>query len=470
MNRSNIVLIGLVMLFIGLIYYATRNNSDERERTRWSFDYRYDVSKKAYDRDFFIDLLKKQNDVDFETLEERFSRQKELGTGEMYFYYNSGFDAYNTGFAADSTETDAILKFVAKGNSALIISGKYGSEFFRNLRGIHLENEGMVSTGTWDSAGFVTDSLWLKPSERPTPVEITYFGWANILGYSFDIDTVNLDQDAYNMNTMPQYNRQEDVDDDYADWEYEEETESYEGEEWVEETIPSSYELIGHTTEGKANLIKINYGDGVIYLHSSPVLFTNVQLDKPEVFRYVNSILSEIDYTKIYWDELKFQFLNKRNDGKKVNGLADKGYFQYIFKNKALKTAFYFVLIGLFVFVVIGIKRKYNTIEIMEPMTNSSIEFSKTIARLYWLNPDHKKIAEQKVKMFLSEVRNRYGLSTHELNASFREQFKAKSGLGDRHINRLFNAYVTVKKRRFIHEDLLKQISESIAYIRQSWK
>lgn len=121
-------------------------------------------------------------------------------------------------------------------------------------------------------------------------------------------------------------------------------------------------------------------------------------------------------------------------------------------------------------FLVVGIKRKYNTIEVLDPVTNSSIDFSKTIARLYWLNPNHRKMADQKMKMFLFEVRNRYGLTTHELNDDFKSRFKSKTGVSDKLINRLFDAYSLARQSSTIHKDVLIQISETIVLIRQQWK
>ena len=119
---------------------------------------------------------------------------------------------------------------------------------------------------------------------------------------------------------------------------------------------------------------------------------------------------------------------------------------------------------------MVGIKRRYNAIEIVDPITNSSIDFSKTIARLYWLNPNHRKMADQKMKMFLFEVRNRYGLTTHELDEDFKIRFGAKSGVSEKLINRLFDAYNLARQSPTIHSDVLIQISESIVKIRQEWK
>lgn len=453
MNRSNII---IVVLFVGLVGFFVYLNSlrTESEAVKWQFNYRYDQGKLAHDRDFFIDLMRKDRGSDkFEELKERFSKQEDLKTNDLYLYYNESFNP-------DQTETDSILKFVARGNSALIIANRFGWNFENRLPEVGTSILGMWTGGAWgfDSAHYVTDKLGIVPdtTERVN-VSVTVFGPYQPFPTSFYIDTFDyelLDE---------QFEFEDDVD-DYMEEEFVEEEVLIEEDDW--ERPECSFEIVGSFEKYGANLIKVKYGKGTILLHSNPALFTNIQMDKPEIFDYANKVLVQLDYDKVYWDELRFQFLNTNND----NGFSSESYFKHIFENRALKTAFYFLLFGLLFFLLFGMKRRFNTIAIVEPLTNSSIEFSKTIARLYWLNPDHKKMANLKVKMFLSEIRNRYGLSTHKLDDEFREKFMAKSGVGERHVKRLFDAYIQVQKKVQIHEDLLIQISESIAYIRQMWK
>ena len=107
---------------------------------------------------------------------------------------------------------------------------------------------------------------------------------------------------------------------------------------------------------------------------------------------------------------------------------------------------------------------------IFEPLGNSSIDFTKTIARLYWLNPDHGKIANLKVQMFLFEARTRYGLSTHELDDRFKALLVAKTGVEEKWIRRLLESYRVVQTVKTVHEDRLKQIDEIISHIRANWK
>lgn len=482
MNRSNIVLIIVLTIIIGFFMYLSSVFKDDSDKSRWQFRYQYDEEDLAYDRDFYIDYLKKDiGSANFTSLEERFSRIDEKKEKSLYLFYNRHFEI-------DKTETAALYDFVNAGNDALIIANDFNYELFKELRGIRLlREEPYIAITRFDSSVTLRDTVSIRGKLR-TPVSIITYG-SNAIANSFYVDTANIADDIYGKSAHYSWEDQTPEEYDYEEeeytyeeneYEYDEETYTYEEEEYLDETVVTKnrqekdivypkavIEIMGRTKNLGANLLKIKFGAGHIYLHSNPVLFTNIQFDKPEMFHYAEGIFSELDYEHIYWDELSFQFLNAQNEGK---GLTDQSYFEYIFKNRALKTAFYFFLIGLMIFLVVGIKRKYNAIEIVDPLTNSSIDFSKTIARLYWLNPNHRKMADQKMKMFLFEVRNRYGLTTHVLDEDFKIRFRAKSGVSEKLINRLFDAYNLARQSPSIHQDVLVQISESIVKIRQEWK
>lgn len=472
MNRGNVVLIIVIVLIVGFLAFLSNKFKGDSDRRLWQFNYQYGGEELPYDRDFCLDYLKKDvGSSNFYPLEERFSKTDNKKPNSLYLFYNRQFDI-------DKTETQALYDFVAEGNDALIIADNFNFEFFKELRGIQLsQEEPYLALSRYDSAVVLSDIFQLN-RQHNTPVSIYTYGH-NALSRSFKVDTNNIDVDVYGLSTTYTWEANED---EYEEEEYEVEEEAYlyEEEEVLEETVitksDQSYgksypnpeiRILGTSENLGPNLLKIAFGKGHILLHSNPVLFTNVQLDKPEIFQYTQAMFDELTYEHIYFDELRFQFLNAQAEGKTI---TDQSYFEYIFSNRALKTAFYFFLIGLLVFLVVGIKRRCNAIEIVDPITNSSIDFSKTIARLYWLNPNHRKMADQKMKMFLFEVRNRYGLTTHELDEEFQIRFGAKSGVSEKLINRLFDAYNLARQSPTIHSDVLIQISESIVKIRQEWK
>lgn len=465
MKRNNIVLAVLVLIIVGILYFFTRMLSGNQDYLDWQFTYRYNENKLAYDRDFFVDYMEKDvGKANFHRLNERFSQTKDSSNKGLYLYYN-------THYSVDNIEAFAVLDYVRKGNNAFIIASSMGDPMFDYLMELNiLYNETYFFNRrfNYDSATILKDTISLN-GKKAFESEIVVYGADRPFQHRIKINPeyrlapseIIQEEEVF----YDEYEENEYSNDEYDD-EYDEELDWYGNKNRYEDFPLPTYEIIGDVNDS-ANLVKVKIGEGYLYVHCSPVLFTNVQMDKREVFNYCQQMFKDIDYTDIYYDELKYQFLNREDQG---HGRADKSYFMYIYNNKALKWAFVFLTVGILFFLFTGIKRKRNAIEVVEPLTNSSIEFSKTIARLYWLNPNHKRMAEQKMKMFLFEVRKRYGLPTHTLNDEFKEKFIAKTGLSTKYVNRLFDAYHVVQQSDSIHQDLLIQISDAIVYIRQNWK
>ena len=468
MKRSNIVLAVMIALIAGALFFLSRFFGRNSDYLDWQFQYEYHEEKLAYDRDFFIDFLEKDiGKSNFHRLGERFSQTIDSSNAGLYLYYNSNYPV-------DEVEAFAMLDYVRKGNNALVISHTFGGPLYDYLVELNAyrENSNFYNySANIDSAIILIDTVSLF-GQKTVESEVVVYGADRPFNYKFEIAPENriileegswevieeeddLEEEAYDDN---EYSDEEDYVDEEYDW--------YTNANRYEDFPTPKYEVIGRVNDS-INLVKVKVGEGYLYLHCSPVLFTNAQLDKKDVFGYCQKLFEDIEYTDIYYDELKYQFLNREDSG---HGRADQSYFMYIYKNKALKWAFVFLLVGVLVFLLTGIKRKRKAIEVVEPLTNSSIEFSKTIARLYWLNPNHKRMAEQKMKMFLFEVRKRYGLPTHTLNEDFKERFIAKTGLTGKYVNRLFDAYRVAQQSETIHRDLLIQISDAIVYIRQHWK
>jgi hypothetical protein len=415
MNRSGFVLIFFLLIVGGLIFLLSRDGEKE---LLWYPTYNYERGENPYDLDVIINLLK--NDVghdSFERLSAPFSSYTTPKKKALYFSTQSNF-------YPDSTQTAALLNFVEKGNNAFVSAESFGSNFIDQLLFADDGNRCYPNTNLTSYYKISRDScvLMLSPSGPQVSVEIpnTSNSWQ-------PFRTINLICDK-----------------------------------------ASRFDVVGTTGDGLVNIIRLQVGAGHIYVHSAPVAFTNIVMLDSQAFRYADALFKNIVFDKIYWDELNFIQVNESGESKTEE--FDQSAFVHIFSNRSLRFAFFTILISVLIFVLLAMRRYQPAIPVVEAPTNTSISFSKTIARLYWLNPNHKKMAEKKVKFFLSEIRLRYGIETKKIDEEFKEKLRRKSGVDKRQINRLFDAYIVVNKSQNIHADLLKQISDSISYIRKSWK
>lgn len=183
-----------------------------------------------------------------------------------------------------------------------------------------------------------------------------------------------------------------------------------------------NYEVLGFQNTSKIpviNFIKIPFGDGLIYLHSQPLAFSNYSLLESNNHLYVENILSYIQSDDVYWITKETELLVPISDS----------LLRFILMNPALKWAWYLFLIGLVVFVLFTAKRKQRVIPIIHPIRNTSIEFTKTISGLYIENKDYKGIIQKQIKQTLEEIRRKYRIDTQILNTDFIRAFESKSGI-----------------------------------------
>ncbi|MDT0556585.1 DUF4350 domain-containing protein [Patiriisocius hiemis] len=202
---------------------------------------------------------------------------------------------------------------------------------------------------------------------------------------------------------------------------------------------------LGYFTEkdsilNELNFVKVGYGEGKIYLHTVPEAFSNYYLlrDSQE---YAAGILSYIEADHIYLDAYM-------KSGRKIV----ESPMRFVLSQGSLKWAIYLLLASLLLFVLFRSKREQRIIEVVEPLENSSIEFTKTIGDLYFQHKDYGNIIAKKITYFLEFIRTNYYLDTNELDDNFIKKLASKSGSNIDDTKKLIN---TVKhfKEKVMHTE-----------------
>ncbi len=197
----------------------------------------------------------------------------------------------------------------------------------------------------------------------------------------------------------------------------------------------------------RINFIKVDYKTGTFYLHTQPVAFTNFHLLKANHHEYAEKVLSYIPKGDVFWC-IKEQ----------TGAVISDSPMRYILSQPALKWAWYIFLIGMLVFIFFNAKRKQRVVPIIKPLANTTVDFTKTIGNLYYMEGDHNNIIDKKIIYFLEKLRNEYLIETHKLDSDFIKKLHHKSGkkLEDiQNVVVLINAY---RKNNYvsIEDDLLK--------------
>ncbi|MFC0773287.1 DUF4350 domain-containing protein [Terrimonas alba] len=187
--------------------------------------------------------------------------------------------------------------------------------------------------------------------------------------------------------------------------------------------------VLGNDKNNKPNFIHLKAGKGNLYMHLAPTAFTNYFLLHKNNITYYEQALSVISPAteKIVWDEY---YINKRQGReKKPNWLS------VFLQHKELRWALLTGLIALLVYVLLEMRRKQRYIPVVKTPVNDSLEFVKTIGRMYHDKGDHKNLCKKMAAYFLEHIRSRYKLNTSELDDEFVKTLHAKTGVGESDIN-----------------------------------
>ncbi len=179
---------------------------------------------------------------------------------------------------------------------------------------------------------------------------------------------------------------------------------------------------LGYNGKGFANFVHFKHGKGNLYIHLAPIAFTNYFLLHKNNMAYYENVLSVISPStkKIVWDEY---FLAKRSQKRK-----DPNWLSEFMKHEELRWALLTALLALLLYVLMEMRRKQRPIPVIARPKNDSLDFVKTIGRLYYDKGDHKNLSRKMAAYFLEHVRIRYKLATNVLNEEFIKNLQFKTG------------------------------------------
>lgn len=205
-------------------------------------------------------------------------------------------------------------------------------------------------------------------------------------------------------------------------------------------------------TDPQENFLEVAFGNGTIYLHSSPQVFTNSFILDNANNTYVERVLAYLPpQSRLYWDAYY---------------KAGKSFYtsplHIVLNTRALKWAYYCFLLGSLLFVVFEGKRKQRSIPIINPPKNQSLEYTGTLSQLYLENNDYGDIARKKTTHFLSFIRNNYGLTPSKINEEFLENLALKSGVSKDEIRDLFDLFTSLRQRDKVSKEELLNLNRKI--------
>ncbi|ANH82615.1 hypothetical protein A8C56_18000 [Niabella ginsenosidivorans] len=189
-------------------------------------------------------------------------------------------------------------------------------------------------------------------------------------------------------------------------------------------TNRSTTRIIGRGNEGKANFIELKKGKGALFLHLSPLTFSNYFLLYKNNISYLNQAFSLVPQhiTTVIWDE----YYRKRKTSQP--GRED-GWFTAIMKERSFRSGILLALALLLIFALLEMRRRQRFIPVIEPPRNDTLDFVKTMGLLYYEKRDNVNLAQKMSAYFQEHLRNKYHIFSKELNNDYIQEVSDKSGV-----------------------------------------
>ncbi len=202
---------------------------------------------------------------------------------------------------------------------------------------------------------------------------------------------------------------------------------------------------LGTNTKEQWNFLRINYGDGTIFLHATPYLFTNISMMKRSGFEYAEKILMHIPPGRVQWDRynLTYNYYYEQGgvDGEGGGGEERKSIFQFILENPPLLWSALIILIGTLLYSLFKGKRMQRLIPAAELKENTSLNYVNTLSSLYQQEGRHNKLVALQKKTFLNFIAEKYYITTQKPDKKFFDKLSAKSHVAADQIADLFLSF-----------------------------
>ncbi|WP_417886223.1 DUF4350 domain-containing protein [Zunongwangia sp.] len=383
MSRFYKIALGvLVLLIIGLTYLET--NTPQPLNWFPTYSKQDKVPLGTYILFETWQDLNKNNfgEVDIPPFEYLNEPQTDTVQKSTYFFINNSVNF-------DDTELNTLLKWVAKGNDVFIASNNFSKNLLDtlqlNIKPYQLQLDSNLDYEPKTEVSLVNPNLGRDTFSIPHEFHSFYFS---------KIDTIN----STVLGTM---------------------------------ATSSSKK-----NKNNINFIETTFGDGNIFMHTTPEAFSNYFILQNKNYKYIENVLGYIKpKNKILWD-------NYYKTGK----ANPQSLLYVLMQNKSLRWAYYLCILAVILFIYFEGKRKQRAIPVVTPPKNQSYLYTQTIAELYLENKEVKSLTEKKIKHFLEYIQQQYKLTIDQNNNQFYTILAEKSGNKVETVKKLFQQLENAKK------------------------
>lgn len=209
--------------------------------------------------------------------------------------------------------------------------------------------------------------------------------------------------------------------------------------------------IVAINSNDKPILLDIRFGQGNILLSSTPLVFTNFSMLKSDNYGFVEALLSRLQPGNLHWAEYY-----------QMGRMEAQTPLRYVLSEPSLKWALYMLMITILISMIFEVKRKQRVIPIIVPLKNETLDFVKTIARLYYQKKDHKDLAVKKMLHFTDHLKRKLHIDTKDEVDEIIKKVAAKTNNPQEDVNVLFEQMNQVSNSSYISSGELKLLLNRI--------
>ncbi len=424
MKPSNIIWIVItVALLTGLVFLIVNKETEAGKKDGYNWERNYQIQEsQPYDLSLFYQTVKNtwgplyHEIPEKSTLEKYFPDLESSGRG-IYFFV--GKSIYLT-----DNEMDNLESFVNNGGTVFISSNGIPADLFKRfseLRSCNMER-------------YYADSMQV------------YFRNKFLSKRNFNF--VNIVKNKADKNIWCAFNCQQNEDMSFG--------------------IPSNSTVniasglvkisdVDTLVEELNDFICVYHGDGRILLHANPVFFSNYYLKHADGVQYLTQVFRHLPKEEMWYD--LSGGMNKINA---KTGETALPLFAFINSNPALKYAWWFIVFGIVLFLLVGGRRMQRPIPVLKKPENNTLSFIDSIGHFYFKERSNAKVYKREWNQFLDFVRLHIRIAISETDEATVLAVAERSGVSAATIARIFETHKSLHTFTELTEEEIKRASQEI--------
>ncbi|MCK5469934.1 MAG: hypothetical protein KAI99_15540, partial [Cyclobacteriaceae bacterium] len=171
----------------------------------------------------------------------------------------------------------------------------------------------------------------------------------------------------------------------------------------------------------------------------------NFSMLRSDNHAFVAGILSHLKSGSLHWTEYY-----------QLGRMEASTPLRYVLSEPSLKWALYILMITILVSMVFEVKRAQRVIPVISPLQNETLDFVKTISRLYYQKKDHKDLAVKKMLHFTDHLKQKLHIDINDEISEVISKVAAKTGSDEREVTLLFDQMNHISNASYISAKELK--------------